>query len=163
MKKAITSRDASFAFALFAILHAYSWWHLGRLRTLECLQSCNANLERYRTVLRVEMGLILFSTAFMAYTAQCPDGAMRMVAPVTKSPRAIVITLFALFAAILAMHVVQLHTLRTLRRCACVRESDVDLATTLIAGERMLKILIGVVSVAALIMLTRRLASAGRL
>ena len=161
--KAATSRDASFTFALFAILHAYSWWHLGRLRTLDCLQSCNANLKRYRTVLRVELGLILFSAAFTAYATRCPDGAMRMLAPVTKSPRAIVIALFALIAAILAMHVVQLRTLRTLRRCACVRKSDVDLATTLIAGERMLKILIGVVSAAALIMLTRRLASAGRL
>ena len=157
----------SLTFALLAILHAYSWWHLGRLRTLECLHSCHANLERYRTVLRVEMGLILFSAAFTAHATRRwrtdPDGATRMVAPLFRSPRAIVITFFALFAAILAMHVVQWRTLQTLRRCACVRGSDVDLPTTLLAGERLLKILMGVVAVAALIMLTRQLAQAGKL
>jgi hypothetical protein len=148
-------------FVIAALLQVFSWWHLGRLQTLECLHTCDAPLERYRTLLRVEAGLLLASAAMVTFGRRCPDAASRVVKPVTKSPRAALLVTMTLLGALLVMHVMQWRTLHTLRRCACVAESDVDLATTLIAGERMVKILGGVVAIVILISTARKLARLG--
>ena len=156
-----SSDVSAIGFAIFVILHTYSWWHLGRLHTLKCLRSCNVQMDRYRKLLRVELGLAVVGAALAAYTAQCPDDAKSTLAPLAKHPRAVLFALFALIAAFLFMHAAQWRTLRELRRCACVRESDVDLATTLLSAERLLKMTMAVVNMVTFLLLTRKLARAG--